>query len=201
MDEKAAAINHSLLHRSVDGGSGFGDKVFVINIGDNADDAVRRHVDKPRGSELQHGIGPINVAINGILIGEHALRERFADDRNGVIRSPIIIVEVTTGKNRNTERGKKSGREGARVRARISVGSVSVTISRELDTKTGKTVAPGNHVAKRGAVRARQRVNAVHRFLVEIKDLLVRFAVGHGGNVNGEDVTRVETSPRSLQRD
>jgi len=84
---------------------------------------------------------------------------------------------------------------------RIFAGSVSVTISRELDTETGKTVAPGNHIAKRGAVHARQRVNAAHRFLVEIKDLLVRFAVGHRGNVDGEDVMRVETSPRSLQRD
>jgi len=76
-----------------------------------------------------------------------------------------------------------------------------MTVSRELDTKTGNTVAPGNDIAKRSTVHARQRINAAHRFLVEINDLLVRFAVAHGGNVNGKDVTRIETSLRSLQRD
>ena len=39
------------------------------------------------------------------------------------------------------------------------------------------------------------------RFLVEVEDLLGRFAVRHRGNINGEDVGHVETSPGGLQRE
>ena len=53
--------------------------MFVVNICRDTDDAVWR--DKTGllgiapGKELQHGIRPINMPIDRILVGEHALRE------------------------------------------------------------------------------------------------------------------------------
>ena len=63
--------------------------MFIVNIGRDADDAVRRHQARLFGigsrEELQYGIGPVDVPIDGILIGEHALRQSLADDHDGLV--------------------------------------------------------------------------------------------------------------------
>src|SRR2546425_7935811 len=140
------------------------------------------------------------MPIDGILIGEHALCESLTDDDDGLFTMAVEIVEITAGDDGNAERGKESGRDDAHVRARIffAVGT-DVTIPGELDAGTVAAVAPGNNNAESGLVHAGQGINAANRFLVEIDHLPRRFSVGHNGNVDGEDVARVETRLRRLQ--
>ena len=71
MDEQAAAKHRTFVHVVVDGERWLRNDVLVVNIGSNANDAVRRGA-KP-GDEFHHGICPIDVPIDGILIGKHAL--------------------------------------------------------------------------------------------------------------------------------
>ena len=59
------------------------------------------------------------MAINRVLTGEHTLRECLADDSDRLFVLPIALIEVATLKNRNAERGEKSGRDYAILRARI----------------------------------------------------------------------------------
>ena len=87
MDEKATAKQWTFFKRAVDGERGLRNDVSVVNIGGDADDAVRRDQrafsDRSR-DELQHGISPIDMPIDRILIGEHALCESLADDNDGL---------------------------------------------------------------------------------------------------------------------
>ena len=74
-----------------------------------------------------------------------------------------------------------------------------MTVGGELESEAA--IAPWNRHAESGLVHAGQRINATNRFLVEIDHLLRCFSVGHNGNVDREDVARVETGLRRLQRD
>ena len=79
---------------------------------------------------------------------------------------------------------------------------MDVTVGRELQTGAGGIVfPPGNDVAKRGLIHARQRINATHRFFVEINNLLWCFPIGHSRNIDSENALRVQARPHSLQRD
>jgi hypothetical protein len=86
VDEKATAKHWTLVKGAVNAERGLRNDVSVVNIGRDTDDAVRR--DKTRlfeigpGEELQHGIGPIDMPIDRILVGEHALCESLADDND-----------------------------------------------------------------------------------------------------------------------
>src|SRR6266478_5343625 len=95
MDEKAAAKDGTLLKGGIHGDHRTRNDMEIVNIGGYADDAVRRGVNS-RG-ELQHRIGPVDVPIEGILIGEHPLRESLADDHGGVVLLLDGIVESTSG--------------------------------------------------------------------------------------------------------
>jgi hypothetical protein len=99
VNEKTGAQKRTLFKGAIDRENGLRDDVLVVNVGGDADDAARREKTSlfeisPRG-ELQHGIGPIDMPIDRILIGEHALCESFADDNDGLlITVPIIIIRI-----------------------------------------------------------------------------------------------------------
>src|SRR5437660_5947439 len=102
VDEKATAKHWTLFKGAIDGESGLRNDISVVNIGGDADDAMRRH--KTRlfeigpGEELQHGIRPIDMPIDGIMIGEHTLCEGLADDNDGLFFTLAIeIVEIAAG--------------------------------------------------------------------------------------------------------
>ena len=127
----------------------------IVNIGRDTDDAVRR--EKTRlfevgsGEELQHGIRPIDMPIDRILIGKHALCEGLADDHDRLFIILVIErIEIAAGNNRNAKRRKKSGRDDTRLRAGILyAGGMDVSVSGELKTGTGGVaIAPGNDVAE-----------------------------------------------------
>jgi len=52
-------------------------------------------------NELHHRIGPINVAIDGVLRWEHAFCERFTDDDDRLFALAIEGVEVAAGDDGN----------------------------------------------------------------------------------------------------
>src|SRR5439155_15400108 len=183
----ATAKDWTLFKGTIDGEDGPRNDVFVVNIGGDADDAVRRGANP--GGELQHGIRPIDMPIDGILIGEHAPCESLTDYNDGLFTFLAVgIVEITAGDDGNTERGKESGRDDAQLRARILfAGGMNITVGGELEARTEAAIAPGNNNAESGLGHAGKRINATNRFLVEIDHLLRRFSVGHNGDVDGED--------------
>src|SRR5207245_6180059 len=118
---------------------------------------VRRSADP--GCELQHGISPIDTPIEGILIGEHALRESLTDDSNGIVLLAVGIVEITAGDDGNAERGKESGRDDAHMRARVFIGDMNMTIGGELHTETEAGIAPRSNPADSGGGHTGSRLH------------------------------------------
>src|SRR5713226_3958293 len=92
VDEKATAKDWTLFNGAIDGEDGPRNDVFVVNIGSDANDAVRRGANP--GDEFQHGIRPVNMAIYGVLIGEHALSECLADHNDRFFVLADLAVEL-----------------------------------------------------------------------------------------------------------
>ena len=144
--------------------------------------------------DFQDRIGPEHVPIDGVLIGEHALREGFADDGDGLFAFDVELIEIASRDDGNAQRRKESGRDDTILRARVLfAGAVIVTIGAELQAGTGAGIAPGSDHPEGGLIHTRKRIDAADDFLVKIDHLLVRLSVRHGGNVDGEDVARVHT--------
>src|SRR5229473_6550008 len=117
VDEKAAAKHWTLFKRVINGEDGSRNDVFVVNVGSDANDAVRRGVDP--GDEFHHGIRPVDMPINGILIGEHSLRKSLTHDNDRIFTLTVELIEVAALNDGHTECGKESGRNSAQVGARI----------------------------------------------------------------------------------
>ena len=77
VDEKAAAKYWKLVKGAINGQRGLRNDVYVVNIGRDPDDSVRRRQTRlfeiGPGEELQHRIRPIDMPIDRILVGEHAV--------------------------------------------------------------------------------------------------------------------------------
>jgi hypothetical protein len=65
--------------------------VLVVNIGSDANDAVRRSANR---DEFHHGIRPIDMSIDGILIGEHSLSERLTDNNDRFFAAAIRFLTL-----------------------------------------------------------------------------------------------------------
>ena len=62
---------------------------------------------EPR-DELYHRVGPRDMAVDGILIGEHPLRNTLADDHDVLSIPAIGLVEITSRNNGDAQRGEIS---------------------------------------------------------------------------------------------
>src|SRR5579859_1247433 len=77
-----------------------------------------------------------------------------------------------------------------------------MAISRELQAGAVLAgVAPGSRHSVCGSGYARQGINSADRFLVKIHNLLRSFLIGHYGDVDGEDLTRVHSRFGGLHGD
>src|SRR5262249_54822720 len=117
------------------------------------------------GRELQHGIGPVDMPINGIPIGEHPSGERLTYDNHWVLRLAIELVEITPGKDGNAECGEKSRRYHAQLCARIFARQVNMTVRRELQGKP--TITPWNMQTECSFLDPGYPTNAAHGFFIE----------------------------------
>src|SRR5262245_35337336 len=172
--------------------------MHIINVGDDADDALQFR--RTLAVDFQDRIGPEHVAIDRILVREHALREGFTDDGNGLFAFSVELIEIATRNDGNAQRPKEPGTDYTILSARIVFGrAVNVTIGGELQSGTGADVAPGSDHPERGFVDTRKRVNATYHFLVKIDNLLTCLSVKHGGNVDGKNMARVHSGLRTLQ--
>src|SRR5579864_2484318 len=118
MDEKAAAKDWSLLKSAINGHARPRNNVFIVNVGSDSDDAVRRAANP--GHELNHGIRPIDMPINGILIGKHSLCESLADDDDRLlVLLSVKLIEIAPGEDGNAKRRKESRRNSPQLGARI----------------------------------------------------------------------------------
>ena len=154
MNEKIGAKHGAIFKRVVDRDCRPGEDVLVIDIGGNANDAVRRLGTRlfrvGSGKELEHGIAPVNMVADGIPVGEHGSGERLTHDDHGFRSFGIASVEITSGEDRNTKGGKESRGDGAPPRARIvDARLMGVAIAGKLQGKT-LAVTPGNDIAEGG---------------------------------------------------
>ena len=140
------------------------------------------------------------MPVHRILVGEHALGERLADDHDRLVRILAIErIEITAGNDGNAQRRKESGRDGTRLRAWILyTGGMHMAVGRELQSRARAAIAPGNHIAECRLLHAGQSIDATYRFLVEIDDLLRCLPIGHGRNIDDKHVLGVQSCLRAL---
>src|SRR5215468_10957435 len=96
---------------------GLGNDMHVVDIGDNANDALWRS--SGSAGSFQYRIAPEHMPIDRILIGKHSLRERLADDGHRLFVLNVEIVEIATRHDGNAERSKEAGRDYPILRARV----------------------------------------------------------------------------------
>ena len=101
MDEKTAAKQRTLFKGVIDCDGWLRNDVHVVDIGNDADDALRLR--RARRYDLQDRIGPEHMAINRVLTREHALRERLADDGDRLLILRIAFIEGATPENGNAK--------------------------------------------------------------------------------------------------
>src|SRR6266481_1461793 len=155
VDKESTAKHWALFKRVVDREDGPRNDVFVVNIGGDANNAVRRGVNP--GDEFHDGIRPEDVAVDSILIGEHSLRESLTYDNDRFLALAVESVEITAGDDGSTVLGKESGRDSPQLRARIFFpGPAKVAVRRELETRTKTAgIAPRNNNAESRLVHTR----------------------------------------------
>src|SRR5580704_958122 len=117
--------------------------MLVVHIGGNTHDAARCGADV---DELHYRVGPHDVAIDGILTGEHALRRALADDDHRLAAAPVVVVEITAGDEWHPQRREESRRHHPKSRQRVFfVIAFYVALPAELEAGTLIAgVAPGN---------------------------------------------------------
>ena len=132
---------------------------------DDADDPPRSGADV---DELHHRIGPHEVAVHRVLIGEHPLREALADDDDLLGVAAVAVVEVAAGDDRHAERGEEARRDGAELRARIlfAVG-LRVALDRELRREEAPASRHGTSVPSATCSTPGSSRDAADRFPVE----------------------------------
>src|SRR5216684_3110494 len=152
VDEEATAKDWTLFKGAVDGEDRPRNDVFVVNIRGDANDAVRRGANP--GDEFYHRIRPIEMPIDGVLIGEHSLSASLTDHNDRFFVLAVELIEIAAGDDGNTERGKKAGRDGAQLGARIFLaGGTNVAIRRKLKARAKAAgIAPGNDNAESSLV-------------------------------------------------
>src|SRR5262249_52132178 len=198
VDEKAAEKQRTLFKAMVDGDGGLRNDMHIVNVGDDANDALQFR--RALAIDLQDRIGPEHVAIDRVLIREHAFREGLANDGDGLFAMEIELIEIATRNDGNAQRPKEPGRDDTILRARILfTGGVIVTIRAKLQGGTRAGITPGSDHPEGGLIDTWKRVNTAYDFLVKIDNLLARLSVKHGGNIDGKDMARVHTGLRPLQ--
>ena len=133
MNEEVTAEHWTVFKGAIHSHAGPGNDVLVVNIGGDPDDSMRRHDTRlfeiASGEELQDGVRPIYMAIDGILVGEHELGQRLTDDHHGFSVVGIARIKITARDDGNAQSGKVSRGDDTPVRAGIlSAGGMGVTV-------------------------------------------------------------------------
>src|SRR5262249_1112100 len=166
MDEKPAAIARTLFKSVVNRDGRLRNEMYVIDISRDANDPLQFR--RIFADGFQDWIAPEHVPIDGILIGEHSLRQSLADDRDALFVLHVGLIEIATRNDGNAQRGKKSRRDDTILRTRILfTGRVIMTIRAKLQRGTGAGIAPGSNHPKGRFVHARKRINATNDFLIK----------------------------------
>jgi len=186
VDEEAATPSF-LIDGLVDGHGGVGDDVFVVEVGDDTDDAARVIAD---ADEFHDAVGPAHGAADGFLAGEEVVGDALADDDDAVGSVFVGVAEVTAFEEGDAEGGEVSRRDraevGAEVFACVFAGGTFDGKGKADDECLG--VAPGNAESGGDAADARESGDASDDVVVEVLHLLGRAAIGDDGEIDGQDV-------------
>src|SRR5580658_3199323 len=118
----------------IDGKCRSRDDVLTIDISGDPNNSARPLA---YADEIHHRVSPQNVAIEGILAGEHLPRDTLADDDHRLATAPVIIVEVPALNAGHAERREKPRRNRAELCQRIFlVIAFHVTFAGEFESRT-----------------------------------------------------------------
>ena len=182
-----AAAPAFLIDGLVDGHEGLGNDVFVVEVRDDADDAAGLWTD---ADELDDAVGPAQFAIEGGLAGKERVGDAFADDDDALGAILVGFAEIAALEQGHAQGVKEAGRDGAEAGAWIFLAVFalgSVDGEHHADGE-GAAVTPGNAEAGGDVFDAGESSDVARDVAVELVDLLGRFAVGHDGEIDGEDV-------------
>jgi hypothetical protein len=151
--------------------------------------------------ELHHRIGPHEVVVEGVLIGEHALRQALADDDHRLAIPPVGFVEIAAGDDGDAKRGEEARRDVAHPPVGIFFARrAHAALHRELESGTEVSrVPPRNHHAHCHAIHTGQLGDAAYGLLVEVHDLIGRLSVSARGHVQREHMAGVEAGLDGLE--
>src|SRR5438445_13881114 len=142
MDKKVAAKEWTLFKGVIDGEDGLRNDVLVVNIGGDADDAMRGGANP--GGELEHWIRPKDVPIDGILIGEHTLCESLTDDDDRLTALfAVPLAEMTVTAAAHAEDGEQAVRDDAH--PGTGVGRWRLDLTGAGDAQDEPRTVPGRH--------------------------------------------------------
>src|SRR6516165_11960577 len=148
VDEKATAQKWTLFKGVVDGEGGLGNDILLVNIGDDANDALGRR--QVLAIDFQDGIGPEYMPIDRVLIEEHALCKGFTDDCDALVALTIELIEVASRNDGDAQRAKEPRRDDTKLRARVLFArATNVTIGAELHGDRSRHRATGRPSRKR----------------------------------------------------
>src|ERR1700693_943259 len=153
---KHLAAKHQLLEGMIDSHLGLGYDVLVVEIAKNAHNAHGLR-SEPR-DELYHRVGPRDMAVDGVLIGKHALRNTLADDHHVLSAQAVGLVEIASGNNGNPECGEIYRHDGAKVGALIFfTGVADMSFGGELQAwAEAATITPRHTDAEGDGLHARK---------------------------------------------
>src|SRR5690606_37053426 len=97
--------SQALLERQIHRHRRFRDEILVVDIRHHADDAPGPLAD---ADELEDRVRPLELSVERLLVGEHALRETLAHDDHLLAVDTVIVREVAPGEKRNAERGEEA---------------------------------------------------------------------------------------------
>ena len=174
--------------------------MFVIQVGSNAYDTARSGTDT---AELNHRIGPEEMAVNGVLVGEHLLGHDLADDDHHLTVLAVAVVEIASGDKRYTEGREETRRDRTELSARVLFARLSnVAVGRELKSWSEiACVAPGDHGTERDTIYAREGADLSDRLLVEVNHLLGRLAITHYRHIHSEHPPDIHAGLCRLQHE
>src|SRR6185437_2843335 len=175
------------------------DDVLIIDIRDHSDDPARFGTD---ADELNHAVCPPHLAIHGILPGVELVGEALADNHHALIAFLVAVVEVAALGDGHAHGLEPARRNGAEIGAEIlPIGPMRALRAKRKADAVLAVSAPGHAHAFRYALHTRNGTDALLDVAIELGDLLLRFAIGHYGQIHSQHSGGIEWRTGLLQHE
>src|SRR5437868_7369440 len=113
------------------------------------------------------------MAVHGLGVREHALRNALADDSHELLARAVIVIEIAARDHRDADHVEEVGRHNPEARARVLFAVRRfVALDGELESRPESAcVAPRHEAPDRDAFDPWQLADAPYHLFIEIDDL------------------------------